>query len=441
MGLTDGLRRFATERPHLLIVEGAASARSRLAVERFAREQGWPLVDGPADADILVVAGRPEGLLVEYVDRLWEQLPGPRAQVQLSGDEGAAPAMLGARRNLADVAQQRLDVRRTKRPNAAMGGVDMAPEKTADPHAGHNMGGMDMGGMDMAPEEKADPHAGHNMGGMDMAPEDMAPEEKADPHAGHNMGGMDMAGMDMAPEEKADPHAGHNMGGMDMGGMDMAGMDMPGGLAMAERAPDRDGLKLDVLTVSWGPVLAWWPAGLVVTTVLQGDVVQEARVEQFFDLDANRAEWREALADLEPAVAAAVVRLDALVRLLAVAGWESARLQSQQVRDLLLSGSGDVAAQLHRLSRKVQRSRTLRRMTIGVGTTRKEDVAARYSRWLDETVAAVDSGSLPATADEPHAIHLLPALLVGSDVAATRLIVATLELALSGADVRPVASV
>ena len=345
MGLTDGLRRFATARPHLLVVEGAASVRPRLAVERFAREQGWPLVDGPADADILVVAGRPEGPLAEYVDRLWEQLPGPRARARLPGNDGVAPAMLGARRLLADVGQQRDDVRRTTRQDAGMGGLDMG------------------------------------------------------------------------------------------------GVDMPTGLAMAERASDRDGLKLDVLTVPWGPVLSWWPAGLVVTTVLQGDVVQEARVEQLVDVDANRAEWSEALADLEPAVAAAVVRLDALVRLLAVAGWEGARLQSQQVRDALLSGTGDVAVQLHRLSRKVQRSRTLRQMTTGVRTTREEDVAARYRRWLDEAVAAVDSGSMPATADEPHAVHLLPALLIGSDVAATRLVVASLELALSGADVRPVVSV
>jgi len=380
VGLTDGLRRFATARPHLLVVEGAASVRPRLAVERFAREQGWPLVDGPADADILVVAGRPEGPLAEYIDRLWEQLPGPRARSELLENDGVVRAMLGARRMLADLGQQRGDVRRTTHQDADM---------------------------DVEPAEKPDPHAGHDMGGMDME-----------------------------PAEKPDPHA-HN---------DMGGMDMPAGLAMAERAPDRDGLKLDVLTVPWGPVLSWWPAGLVVTTVLQGDVVQEARVVQLVDVDANRAEWSEVLADLEPAVAAAVVRLDALVRLLAVAGWQGARLQSQQVRDALLSGTGtgtgtgDVAVQLHRLSRKVQRSRTLRQMTTGVKTTREEDVAARYRRWLDEALAAVDSGSMPATADEPHAVHLLPALLVGSDVAATRLVVASLELALSGADVRPVVS-
>jgi hypothetical protein len=392
VGLTDALRRFATARPHLLVVEGAASVRPRLAVERFAREQGWPLVDGPADADILVVAGRLEGPLREYVDRLWDQLPGPRARVQLPGDEGTTKALLGAQRILVDVGYQRADIRRTTRPEA-------------------DMSGMDMSGMTMEPADEPDPHAGHDL------------------HAGHDMGGMTMGPAD--EHAGPDPHAGH----------DMSGMDMPAGLPMAERAPDRDGLKLDVLTVPWGPVLTWWPAGLVLTTVLQGDVVQEARVEQLVDVDANRAEWREALADLDPAVAAAVVRLDALVRLLAVAGWEGARLQSQQARDALVSSTGDAAVQLHRLSRKVLRSRTLRQMTTGVRTTRDEDVAARYRRWLDEAVVAVDSGNLPATADEPHAVHLLPALLIGSDIAAARLIVATLELALSGADVRAVASV
>ena len=144
MGLTDSLRRFATARPHLLVVEGAASVRPRLAVERFAREQGWPLVDGPADADILVVAGRPEGPLAEYVDRLWEQLPGPRARAQLQRNDEVAPAMLGARQMLAEVGQQRGDVRRTTRQDAGMGGMDMKPAEKPDPHAGHGMGGKDL---------------------------------------------------------------------------------------------------------------------------------------------------------------------------------------------------------------------------------------------------------------------------------------------------------
>ncbi|MCQ0019794.1 hypothetical protein [Actinomadura madurae] len=39
---------------------------------------------------------------------------------------------------------------------------------------------------------------------------------------------------------------------------------------MADRADDRDGLRLDVLHVPLGPVLPFWPAGLRVDLVLQG---------------------------------------------------------------------------------------------------------------------------------------------------------------------------
>ena len=72
-----------------------------------------------------------------------------------------------------------------------------------DPHAGHDMSGMQAAPAP-APATAADPHAGHDMSGMQMAP---APA--ADPHAGHDMSGMQMAPT-TAPA--ADPHAGHNMG-------------------------------------------------------------------------------------------------------------------------------------------------------------------------------------------------------------------------------------
>ncbi|NEE25830.1 hypothetical protein G3M53_10200, partial [Streptomyces sp. SID7982] len=47
------------------------------------------------------------------------------------------------------------------------------------------------------------------------------------------------------------------------------------GLPLAERADDRDGLRLDRLHVPFGPVLPDWPVGLVLRLTLQGDVVQE----------------------------------------------------------------------------------------------------------------------------------------------------------------------
>lgn len=112
------------------------------------------------------------------------------------------------------------------------------------------------------------------------------------------------------------------------------GMAMPAGLPMADRAPDRDGLMLDRLHLPLGPVLPFWPAGLVLHVGLQGDVVQEAAAEV---LDAGgRAEpfwdgpWRRALAGdavSRGAVARqrAACHLDSLARLLGVAGWEGRR--------------------------------------------------------------------------------------------------------------------
>ncbi|WP_242915555.1 copper resistance protein B [Brevundimonas pishanensis] len=74
-----------------------------------------------------------------------------------------------------------------------------APVAT-DPHAGHDMSGMQAA---PAPAAAADPHAGHDMSAMQMAP---AQAPAADSHAGHNMGAV--------PAAAADPHAGHDMSGM-----------------------------------------------------------------------------------------------------------------------------------------------------------------------------------------------------------------------------------
>lgn len=83
-----------------------------------------------------------------------------------------------------------------------MSGMQAAPTQTpaVDPHAGH-----DMSGMQTAPAQTpaVDPHAGHDMSGTQMAP---AQTPTVDPHAGHNMS--------QVPAPTADPHAGHDMSGM-----------------------------------------------------------------------------------------------------------------------------------------------------------------------------------------------------------------------------------
>ncbi len=117
-----------------------------------------------------------------------------------------------------------------------------APAAAADPHAGH-----DMSGMQAAPAQTpaVDPHAGHDMSGhaghgAQAAPVDphaghamsAAPATAADPHAGHDMSGMQMA---PAQTPAADPHAGHNMAtpqtdphaGHDMSAMTVGAPNIP----------------------------------------------------------------------------------------------------------------------------------------------------------------------------------------------------------------------
>lgn len=107
-----------------------------------------------------------------------------------------------------------------------------APAPAADPHAGH-----DMSGMQTAPARTpaADPHAGHN-----MSP---APAAAADPHAGHDMSGMQTApadrhaGHNMGQAPVSDPHAGHDMSAMAGGAPDIpTSVDAVGG-RMVETPP------------------------------------------------------------------------------------------------------------------------------------------------------------------------------------------------------------
>jgi hypothetical protein len=162
-------------------------------------------------------------------------------------------------------------------------------------------------------------------------------------------------------------------------------MSMPAGLAMADRAPDRDGLKLDQLHVPLGPILPDWPAGLILHTILQGDVIQQAEVEV---VDAGVAgessppgslpfwdePWLRALAGERVTRGAAARRraaahLDSLGRLLAVAGWVDAALATRRLRDDLLAGLDPPAASARftRLARRLRRSRILRCLTNRLG--------------------------------------------------------------------------
>lgn len=254
------------------------------------------------------------------------------------------------------------------------------------------------------------------------------------------------------------------------------GMDMPGDVPMADRGRDRDGLKLDQLHVPLGPVLPDWPAGLVLHTTLQGDVVQEARVEMirdhgdapdFWNEPWRRAAAGEAVTEGEAARRCAAAHLDSLARLLAVAGWADAALRTRRARDDLLGGvrAGEIAPRARRLARRLRRSRTLRWLTEGLGVLPVEaaqatgvtgpgltagraggDVCERWQAWLDEVerslpeidetapLAAVDSGPrgrLDEARGSAALLEVLPQLVEGTELAGARLIVASLDPDLS----------
>ncbi len=365
MELSGALRRLAAGRPHALLAVAPGGTAARLAVERELRERGWPEAASPADADLLVVCGRPGGDLADAVDRVWAQLPSPRVRLEISGPEDATRALDSAQELLA----ARSEPRRGLRP-------------PAKPTGGHGGG-----------------------------------------HSQHGNG--DGEEMRIA------------------------------GLPLADRAPDRDGLKLDRLELPLGPVLTDWPAGLVLTTQIQGDVIQEAEVdvvgeesaEPFWSEPWLRASDGEPVTAGEAARRRAARRLDSLGRLLMVAGDERGALVARIARDRLVAGSDAAAVEeeLTRVGRTLRGSRLLRWAWNGLGTIPAElaaelgvggDVHARALRWLDEAEAAVaslgDEDELGGAADDPAGraralLDALPQLVAGVELGEARLIVASLD--------------
>ena len=270
-----------------------------------------------------------------------------------------------------------------------------------------------------------------------------------------------------APGGIADQRANHP--GMSHGDMD-DDMSMPAGLAMAERGDDRDGLELDQLHVTLGPLLVAWPAGFVVRVTLQGDVVQSARPElvggqglgSFWVEPATRAMYGEAVTVGEAARRTAGCYLDRLGRFLAVAGWPDPAAAAGVLRDDILAGAArpEVLGRFEALVRRVGRSRTLEWMTAGLGVLGAADatalgvtgpvaraggdVTARYRQWLTDAAEMLDLLDDPVllTARRDHRklgnLHdavtppepLLAAierLVIGTEIGAARLIVASFD--------------
>ncbi len=363
MGLRRWLRDRAVTGARVLLVEAPGWWQVRAGVERELRERGWSVALSPADADALVVVGVPGEQLRDVVERVWDQLPGPRARCEVA--EGPAGAGLDAvARVLVDEDHQRSD----------------AQDRALEPAADEGSGDMDMD-MDM------------DMGGDDSGDMD-----------------MDMGDMDMAPD----------------------GIDLAGGFE-----GDRDGLEMDVLHVPLGPVLAHWPAGLVLRCTLSGDVAVEVDVET---LDAAAAPAPAALSEV---ALIGAQRCDQAARLLALAGSADHATGLRRVRDDLLAGASpeDVHPRLAREARRVARSRLLRwslrdlgriddeaAAGLGLPESCRGDVHDRLLAMLDAASGALAGTVVSAGSAAAAARAALPSLVTGYELAALRLIVASLPL-------------
>ncbi|MGC5583165.1 hypothetical protein [Ornithinimicrobium sp. W1665] len=208
--------------------------------------------------------------------------------------------------------------------------------------------------------------------------------------------------------------------------MDMA----PGGIPLAEGGADRDGLEMDVLRVRLGPVLPHWPAGLVLHCSLQGDLLTQARAEVFGAGDDGGDE-----AD------ARARGLDNLVSVLALAGWDDAAAQARRIRDAALeTGGGPSDPGVERLRRRLRRSWALRWSLRGLCPLTEEEVRHHglpvdvvgdtYDRLLRMVDRATSSGGGEGRHDVRPAVWAdhLAQLVVGLDLAAARLVLASLDV-------------
>lgn len=101
MGLSRLLLHVAAGRPHVLLIAVPGGTRVRLAVERELRQRGWPAAASPADTDVLVIAGPLGPRLRPLADRVWQQVPGPRAFLHLLDPDTVPAALDQARSKLA----------------------------------------------------------------------------------------------------------------------------------------------------------------------------------------------------------------------------------------------------------------------------------------------------------------------------------------------------
>jgi len=358
VGLIDVLTRAAGSRAHVLVAEVPGAFRERVALERALDRMGWCMAESVADADVLAVVGEPGEAFAAVVEHVWAQMSEPRFRFHLrAGTE--AEVLLGETRE-----QLRRGARGTTGPDVRRGFTPSA-EAMAQEHGGD-------GG-----------HGDHDGGGGD---------------GGHG------------------DHHGHD--GSGDGGHDHSAM-MPDGIPLAEGAEDRDGLEMDELHLPLGPVLAHWPAGVLLQVTLHGDVVVDAAVEQ---LAASGTGLRP-----DDAIVRAARLLDAAGSVLALAGLPAESARARRLRDRCLDGELDGGREVAGLGDRVGRRRVLRWVLGGLAVegshSGSEQLHDRLTGLFERARAELD-GEAPQHVTQ--GAQALPTLVRGMELAAVRLWLAAL---------------
>lgn len=228
------------------------------------------------------------------------------------------------------------------------------------------------------------------------------------------------------PSAAAMAHGGDHSDG---GGHDHDAM-MPDGIPLAEGADDRDGLEMDVLHLPLGPVLTHWPAGVVLTATLHGDVVVDAEAEQ-------HASVADPAPD-DPVVRAARL-LDAAGSVLALAGLPAESARAVVLRDRCLDRELDDGSAVAALGHRIARRRTLRWVLGSLSLVGShggtETLHERLGGLFDDARAELEG---EPTARTGPGVAALPALVSGMELATLRLWLAALGPDLSAHEARKV---
>ncbi|WP_347753853.1 hypothetical protein [Agrococcus sp. ProA11] len=394
MGLTRWVTDAAVKRVHVMIVEVPGSGLLRMRAEAAVTVRGWALASSPADTDAILVCGSPHARLSERIDAVWDQVPAPRTLATVADPARLASTMDAIAADLADTAAQRARARRPR--------TQTADTAMPDEHA------REMAGDDSDDAADDMEHAGHD---MDHTGHDMD-------HTGHD---IDHTGHDIDHTGHDIDHTGHDM---DHTGHDMD-MSGPGGIPLAEGAKDRDGLEMDATHLTLGPILADWPAALVLHCTLHGDVVADAEVEWWGVDEPSDASV------LDEAARAC----DAASRVLAVAGWDPMAARVRRIRNDILGGvpTDRILSRLTVVMRRIERSRTLAWTTSDVardaGDPRRAlmDWLRACSALLEPVAASPILRPKPAR-DADATADAIRSAVVGHELSAVRLLVASLGL-------------